>query len=260
MINENTSRLIDFHCHIDLYEDFNRILEDCVRYKVTTLAVTTTPKAWPRNKELLHSCELIRLGLGLHPQLVEERYQEIERFEKYLTDSPYVGEVGLDAGPRYIRSLELQKSIFTRILQGCSSLGGKILSVHSTRAVTKVLDLLEEHMPPGRGTVVLHWFSGSKSELRRAIDLGCYFSINQKMLVPGPRLELLKVMPIDRLLTETDGPFIRVGDAPIYPSSISKTIVCLGRVLGRSSSEMENILLSNLRSIDSKKNPTLQTS
>ena len=108
---------VDFHTHLDLYPDLPAAIAACDRRRTATLTVTTTPKAFARNRELADVSEFVRVGLGLHPQLVAERSGEIALFEKLLPRSRYVGEVGLDAGPRHFRSLELQKSIFERILQ-----------------------------------------------------------------------------------------------------------------------------------------------
>jgi Tat protein secretion system quality control protein TatD with DNase activity len=47
---------------------------------------------------------------------------------------------------------------------------------------SSVLEIIESHLPRHQVQVVLHWFTGSTSEARRAIDLGCYFSINSAML------------------------------------------------------------------------------
>jgi TatD DNase family protein len=43
--------------------------------------------------------------------------------------------------------------------------------------------MIEQYLPRDRGTVVLHWFTGSKSEARRAATLGCYFSVNAELTV-----------------------------------------------------------------------------
>src|ERR1700678_2518903 len=142
--------LVDFHCHLDLFPDPVSAVRDAEEAGVYTLTVTTTPKAWPRNHELTHGTRHVRAALGLHPQLVAERSAEIAVWEKYLPQARYVGEVGLDAGPRYYSSFDLQKQVFTRVLQRCSEVGGKILSVHSVRSAPLVLDLIESHLPRER--------------------------------------------------------------------------------------------------------------
>jgi TatD DNase family protein len=97
-------------------------------------------------------------GLGLHLQVVTERSAEIKLWEQYLPQARYIGEVGLDAGPRYLRSFDVQKEVFTYILRKSAEVGGKILSVHSVRSAKTVHDLIESHLPSDRGKVVLHWF------------------------------------------------------------------------------------------------------
>src|SRR3546814_5125598 len=72
--------------------------------------------------------------------------------------------------------------------------------------------MLDEHLPPDRAGVVLHWFTGSKADVRRAVDRGCYFSVNEGMLASATGLRVMREIPIDRVLTETDGPFLTRGD------------------------------------------------
>lgn len=89
-------RLVDFHCHLDLYPDFEALVAESDRLGIFTLAVTTTPKAWSRNNELASSTKYVRAALGLHPQLVSERWREIDIWERLVGETRYVGEVGLD--------------------------------------------------------------------------------------------------------------------------------------------------------------------
>jgi len=241
--------LIDFHCHLDLYPDHVQAIADCERERVFTLAVTTTPKAWARNHELTKDTKYVRAALGLHPQLVGQRAQEIGLWEELLPQTRYVGEVGLDAGPRFYRSFEAQKAVFERVLTACARAGDKVLTIHSIRAAKTVLDMIEQHLPARRGTAVMHWFTGSQSEARRAVDLGCYFSVNHEMLASAKHAELVRTLPLDRLLTETDGPFTRSDDRPARPSDVSAAVVQLAQLLGRPQDAVAELLLSNLRSI-----------
>lgn len=153
-----TTGLVDFHCHLDLYPDHAVAVQDADAAGVLTLAVTTTPRAWPRNHELAQRTKHVRAALGLHPQLVAERENEIELWDRYLSETRYVGEVGLDAGPQFFKSLDAQKRVFQHVLQRCAEAGGKIITTHSIRSAKAVLDLVEAHLPPERGKIVLHWF------------------------------------------------------------------------------------------------------
>jgi TatD DNase family protein len=237
---------VDFHCHLDLYPDHEALIAESDRERVATLTVTTTPKAWPRNRDLAAQSTHVRVALGLHPQVVAERAQEVSLLEKYLPEARYVGEVGLDAGPRFYRSLDQQELVFRRVLRACAEQGGRILTVHSVRAVTKVLGHLEEHLPPERGRVVLHWFTGTASEARRAAQFGCYFSINTEMLRSPKHRELIAKLPADRLLTETDGPFVKREGRAARPRDIPATVAALAEARSVNAVEMARSILENL--------------
>ena len=241
--------LVDFHCHLDLFPDPVSAVSDAENAGIYTLTVTTTPKAWPRNRDLTKDTKYVRAALGLHPQLVAERAAELSLWEEYLPQARYIGEVGLDAGPRYFRSLDLQKQVFTQILQKCAEAGGKVLTVHSVRTATVVLDLIESHLARQQGQIVLHWFSGSTSEARRAIDLGCYFSINSAMLSNDRGRKLVAALPPDRLLTETDAPFTKVRERSSAPIDVRATVGALSTLRGLTPEDMAQKVRSNLRTL-----------
>ena len=236
---------VDLHCHLDLYPDHEALIAQCEQARVATLTVTTTPKAWPRNRDLAARAMYVRVALGLHPQVVAERAEEVSLLERYLGEARYVGEVGLDAGPRFYRSLEQQERVFVRVLQACAEQGGKILTVHSVRAVGKVLDHLESKLPPERGRVVLHWFTGTAAEARRAAEFGCYFSINAQMLRSPRQCDIVARLPAERLLTETDGPFVEFEGRPIRPSDVPTTVKQLAALRHVAEGELQENVIRN---------------
>ncbi|MBX5242017.1 Qat anti-phage system TatD family nuclease QatD [Rhizobium sp. NLR22b] len=240
---------VDFHCHLDLYPDHAAAIARAEAARIYTLTVTTTPKAWPRNHELTRHTRYVRAALGLHPQLVAERAAELPLWERHLTETRYVGEVGLDAGPRFYKSLEAQRHVFERVLERCAEAGGKILTVHSVRSVLAVLDMIEAHLPRERGSVVLHWFTGSKSDARRAAALGCYFSINAEMTRTDRGRELIGSLPRDRILTETDGPFTQQDGRPTEPHDAPLAAIAVADVLGLSADATTKLIVSNLRAL-----------
>ncbi len=243
------TKLVDLHCHLDLYPDFEALVAECERECVYTLAVTTTPRAWARNKAVAASTKHVRVGLGLHPQLVGSHGSEIELLENLLHEASYVGEVGLDASPQYAKSLPEQKRVFERILKACSIQGGKVLSIHAVRSASLVLDMLEEHLDLSSNTPVFHWFSGSPSEAKRAASLGCMFSINNRMMENSKTDRLLKMIPHDRILTETDGPFTEVAGRPSRPRDVGICADALGQALGMDRNETRALVFTNLKRI-----------
>ena len=62
------------------------------------------------------------------------------------------------------------------------------------------------------------------AEARRAVELGCYFSINSDMLLKDATRSLIATIPLDRILTETDGPFTSTASRPSQPADVSRVI------------------------------------
>lgn len=207
--------MIDFHCHLDLYLEPAAVLDGIDVRGTYVLAVTTTPKAWRGTAALVGRRPRVRIALGLHPELVAARHHEVPLLCGLLGETRYVGEIGIDGSPPHRGSIDLQASVFDRILTACSAAGGRVMSIHSRGAATAVLDGIERR--PCAGVPVLHWFSGSRRELARADALGCWFSIGPAMLRSRRGRELAAAMPADRMLTETDAPFGRDGDDPLMP-------------------------------------------
>ena len=96
---------------------------------------------------------------------------------------------------------------------------------------------------------MLHWFTGTKAEAVRALELGCYFSINAAMLDNQRHAAMVAAIPIDRLLTETDGPFTKTGSRPSKPADVAVAVEALGRLHGVPSATVATTVRNNLRSL-----------
>lgn len=244
------SPLVDFHCHLDLFPDYVRAFAECDRVGIEVFTMTTTPRAWLRNWELAEKHKHIRPGLGLHPQLIAERGSEIKLWEDLLPRAKFVGEVGLDAGPCYVKSFEDQKQVFQRILRACNEAGGRILSVHSIRSAKTVLDMIERWLPPQKGKIILHWFTGGRTEAKRAVQLGCFFSVNHQMLHNPKNREMIAEIPADRILTETDGPFTKLAGKPCTPMDVTEVLKGLGAIWKKPVEDVGTIVFRNMMGID----------
>jgi TatD DNase family protein len=231
MININNAKSFDFHCHVDLYPDPPKIIQKCEEDMAFTLAVTTTPKAWKQNCEWTKNCKYVQPALGLHPELVGERFDELDLLVKYLPEAKFIGETGLDGGSRYKTSFELQKKVFSKILDVVYSFSEKrVLSIHSREAAKDVINTLSLYAHQTNVLYILHWFTGTISEVEKALELNCYFSINHKMINSEKGRALVKRIPLNRILTETDGPFTSTSNKIIYPTdtiNFSKSIASI---------------------------------
>lgn len=237
--------MIDFHCHIDLYPDPANILDEVDARGTYVLAVTTTPKAWRGTKALIGDRKRVRVALGLHPEVVAQRHSEVALLCGLLPETRYVGEIGIDGSPAHRANIEQQSAVFERILKACASHGGRIMTIHSRGAASRVLDVIER--TPGAGIPILHWFNGTLKEVDRAIGLGCWFSIGPAMLRSRKGRELAVLMPIDRLLTETDAPFAQSGNEPLMPWQAFDCLDELGALTNNDPRDLSRKIMGNLR-------------
>ncbi|MGU9748094.1 Qat anti-phage system TatD family nuclease QatD, partial [Pseudomonas aeruginosa] len=236
---------IDMHCHLDLYPDPFKVAEECRQRGTYVLSVTTTPKAWEGTCRLAEGSPRIQTALGLHPQISHQRHQELALFDALLPNTKYVGEIGLDGGSGFKEHWEIQLKVFRHILNSVNQAGGRIMTIHSRASAAAVLDELTGI----DGVPILHWFTGTKSQLKKAIDIGCWFSVGPGMLSTKKGVELVSMMPQNKILTETDGPFAKYKGNPLMPWQCDIAVNILSSMWNQSSAHTSIILRENLKSI-----------
>lgn len=208
MCGDRIMKIYDMHCHIDLMQSMCEFSKEALDEDISLLAMTTTPKAFEIEQKKLADFSNVRVALGLHPQLVFNRFQELALIEKYIHTTRFIGEIGLDFNKQFYHSKERQIDVFSQIIEWCQRGPMKIISIHSVRSDKDVLNILEKYDCTKHNKCILHWYSGTFKQLDRAIELGCFFSVNEYMLnSPNGRLVIQKI-PIERLLLESDAPFI----------------------------------------------------
>ena len=199
--------LIDTHFHLDLMENMQILIHDLQISDIGIIAVGTTPKAYEREIQFCFRAKNIKVGLGLHPQLVMGRSEEISDFLRLLPKTRYIGEIGLDFNSAYIPSKEKQIECFRKIIKSCAREGNKVLSIHSVKSEKTVVDELKAAGIFQTCKCIFHWFTGTAAERRRAVAYGAYFSINPRMLKTKSGQDTIKAIPKESILLETDAPF-----------------------------------------------------
>jgi TatD DNase family protein len=216
--------LVDAHCHVDLYKDFDALCADIEAHQVHTIAVTNAPSVFFHTERLARENPFIYAAAGLHPELVESRGHELPQLLEQISRTTIIGEVGLDYVTNDLELRKKQRAIFTAVLERCADLRGKILTVHSRRSASDVVSLIGANFPC---PVILHWFSGTKAQLREAVKNGMYFSVNPAMVRSKSGQALIDEMPEERILAETDGPFVDVGGSAATPSAVHLVTLAL---------------------------------
>jgi TatD DNase family protein len=234
---------MDFHCHLDLYPGAREVYREAARRNEFTWLVTTSPKAFVATSRALEPLPSVLITPGLHPEIAHERAVELDLLLEQIEGVKAVGEVGLDGSPRFKAHYEIQRRIFGAVIARCAELGGRTVNIHSRRAVREILAEFQRH--PNFGTAVMHWFSGSLTELNAAAAHGCWFSIGPAMFDSANGRALAAAMPRDRVVPESDGPFAKVAGKPVMPWSALRTAECLAPLWGISPDEAAGALARN---------------
>lgn len=170
------------------------------------------------------TCRL-RLGAGLHPLVISWKEEDmggfgglkrivrgwLSEYDEALQRADFIGEVGIDGErPSASDARECQELAFAHVLDTIPPhRTPMIVSIHSRRAPVPVLRMLEER--PYCGAIpVLHWWTGSPSQTRRAVERGCWFSINPGMMRNSAAATLRRAeIPLGVMVLETDYPYRR---------------------------------------------------
>lgn len=195
---------MDAHMHFDLYENRNSVIEYIMQQKSYTIAVTNLPDIYKRYLNKYENNQYFKIALGMHPELSSQYIGQLHIFESMCETTRFIGEVGLDFSNASTDEIVIQKDVFEKILGYCSN-KDKILSVHSRKADTEVMKLLDGFI----GKVVLHWYTGNLYNIDIAIKRGYFFSINQQMIRSKAGQKIISRIPVDHILVESDAPFTR---------------------------------------------------
>ncbi len=239
-------KFVDAHFHLDLYKDPVKVLSDCEAHEVYTIAVTNAPSVFAHTQKIAAQTRLILPALGLHPELVATHGHELPELLRLMNETRFIGEVGLDYVTSDVDLRKKQLKVFEIILKRSAEFRDKIITVHSRRAASDVIACIGRGFP---GSVILHWFSGSKRELRAGLEAGYYFSVNPAMLRSERGRALILEIPLNRLLTETDGPFVEVNGFRVIPSDVKLVIEGISKLLNLYPSAASSAITTNFKQL-----------
>jgi TatD DNase family protein len=237
---------VDSHCHVDLFTSPAEIVTEAETRKVYTIAVTNAPSVFRHTADLTKGCRYVRAAVGLHPELVHSHGHQVELLQALLGETRYVGEVGLDYSTSNQTIRRKQREVLERILAWCAEYGNKVITLHSRRAAADTIAALGKSYP---GRLILHWFTGNIRDLELAASYDMYFSVNPAMVQSKKGQALISRIPLNRVLTETDGPFVRLHSRPAGPSDIEQVLRGLSTLWSVPPEEVRDIVLSNFRTL-----------
>ncbi len=212
--------MIDTHCHIDLYPNPLAVATEAERELTDVVAVTYLPSHFALAQQHLKGFKYVRPALGLHPLAWKDHSKEVAKFVAMAKDAYLIGEIGLDFSYGGRSGRTVQEQSLAAILPSIAD-RPRFITLHSRGAEDEVLSHLKE---AGVRNAVFHWFSGSKAQLTKVFDAGHLISVNTAMIRTTKWAELIRLVPRNAILTETDGPFVCRGKIPDKPSSVADVL------------------------------------
>ncbi|WNL43734.1 TatD family hydrolase [Halomonas sp. PAMB 3264] len=208
---------VDSHCHLDRLSehthdgDVDAALAAARAAHVSQfLAIAVTLDDMPGLAALARRHQDVAISAGLHPLASVEREPDVEMIKEAAEQfaAVAIGETGLDYHYRDRVSIEVQHERFKRHLIAATELELPVV-VHTREAKEETLALLREHTDPNVAGV-LHCFTEDIEMAREAIRLGFYISLSGIVTFASAKSlrELARVLPLDRLLIETDSPYL----------------------------------------------------
>lgn len=237
--------LIDTHCHIDRFPDPMALASECESAGITTIAVTNVPSHYEMATEHIGNLRYVKPALGFHPLSAAENIEELPLFLSLLSRARFVGEVGLDFSKKGLSTKDQQLEVFQAVSDALAKTP-RFVTLHSRRAANDVLAILEES---GVKNAVFHWFSDPEATLRKAIAAGHYFSVNTAMLASQSGQRVIENVPRDRILTESDGPYVKHGKVAAKPRDVALVMKGIANMWNEDVSAIEAQVTANFKSL-----------
>jgi TatD DNase family protein len=254
--------LIDSHCHLNykgLVEDQANVLQRARERGVTTmLNIATRESEWDDVLGTALRASDVWATVGIHPHEADEHpHVDTAKLVERAAHPRVVGigETGLDY--YYDHSdRDRQRRSFRAHIAACRETGLPLI-VHTRDAEDDTLSILREEMEEGAYSGVIHCFTASGAFADAAMELGFYISLSGIVTFKSAKdlQETAKRLPLNRLLIETDSPFLAPvphRGKPCEPAFVADTAHFLAGLRGESVEQLAEATSANFRTLFSK--------
>lgn len=254
--------LVDSHCHLEyqgLVEDQANVLRRAREAGVGQfLNISTRQSEWAQVVATAEREEDVWASVGIHPHEADQ-HSDLGR-ETLLTATEHprvvaIGETGLDY---YYDNSErsTQRDLF-RVHIGVARETGLPLIIHTRDAESDTLEILQDEMEKGAFPALIHCFTASGEFGRQVLELGLSISLSGIVTFKNARdlQEVARQIPQDRLLVETDSPFLAPvphRGKPCEPAYVADTARFLADLRGESVEQLADYTTANFRKLFGK--------
>jgi|TARA_B100001142_G_scaffold285356_1_gene299613 TatD DNase family protein len=250
--------MIDSHCHLDhepLLSDLMNVIKRSKEVGIKKLlTISTSFESFARIKKIIQEDEMIYGTIGIHPHETTQNKITSNTIVKNFIDNPKIigiGETGLDF---YYENSDKNDQIksFKEHIEASIQTNSPLI-IHSREAENETFNILNEYKNQNL-KILMHCFTGSKNFAKKLLSLNAFFSASGIITFKNS-LELqetFKILPIDKILIETDSPFL----APVpnrgkknEPSFIDFTAQKLADIKNISKSDLVNFTTNNFNKL-----------
>ena len=248
--------IIDSHCHLNyepmslsLKETIDRANKDGVKFLLT---ISTEEKSFDKILDIVKKNECVYGSYGIHPH--EAKNHKLIKFLDIIEKTKLnkkiigIGESGLDFHYNYSDKKDQIKCFEEHIIAAQNT--QLPLIVHTRNAEEETLKILKNGLKKKKFKFLIHCFTGSKNFAFKLLDLGAYISASGVVTFKKSYdlANTFKEMPNDRILVETDSPYLApvpLRGKPNEPSYIIHTVKFLSKLKNLSFEDFSNITTKN---------------
>ena len=227
--------IVDSHCHLDysnLYDQLDDVIQRAEYNQVKyLLTISTTLKSFEKIKLIVSKYKNVYGTFGIHPHETEKHTQVNSKFildiKKKHNKIIGIGESGLDFYYNH-SDKKIQKKSFIEHINAALELDIPII-VHSRNAENETYEILRSERKNSNLKVLIHCFTGTKEFSKKLLNINCYISVSGIITFKNSNelVDAVSFIPIEKLLVETDSPYLAPlphRGKPNEPSYIIHTI------------------------------------
>ena len=254
--------IVDSHCHLNygtMADDIDGVIERAKQAGVgTMLAINARLSEYEVVLKIAEAHDNIWATVGSHPHDAEDEWgiKAEELIEKAQPNKVVgIGETGLDYYYDHAPRDKQQQNFIAHI--EASRETGLPLIVHARDADDDCARIMSDEMKKGEYPAVIHCFTASEKFARQSLEIGCYISISGIVTFKSAKdlQQAVKIIPFDKLLIETDAPFLApvpMRGKPNEPSYVKYTAEYMANHLGVSYAELAKLTTDNFFTLFSK--------